>query len=79
MASSEQSSTLISPAWLGVTRAGWVLVSLIAVLLATLGIFKATQEPLPECTLETSICAPWTVSQEDILLAGKRNPALTKT
>jgi hypothetical protein len=57
--------------WLNLTRVAWILIASTAFILGSLGWIKALGEPLPSCTTADATCAPWTVSQEDISLAGQ--------
>ena len=63
------SSTILPSPWLGVTRVIWVILSIAAILLSTIGLVKSVGEPLPSCTSGSAPCAPWTVSREDIAVA----------
>ena len=60
------SKTRLSPPWLHFARAGWVLISLIALIAFIAELIVILPDPLPSCTDPEAICGPWQISREDI-------------
>lgn len=66
-----QSNTTLHQPWLSIARAAWFVCAGVAItaFIASMGI--ALGEPLPHCTTLEAACGPWSLSQEDVVVAQK--------
>ena len=66
-----ESNSTLRPPWLNVARAVWILLSAVGIIAFTASIIIAWGEPLPSCAAPDAVCGPWSISQEDIVVAQK--------
>jgi hypothetical protein len=67
--SSESSSTVLHPPWLGLARLAWLFISLAAFVAFVFGATNIIRSPLPSCQEAGILCGPWSLGVEDIVLA----------
>ncbi|MCO6451752.1 MAG: hypothetical protein J5I90_13290 [Caldilineales bacterium] len=71
MIADAQSSTKLRPPWLNITRAIWIVLTILALLAFIASTLIAINEPLPSCLEPGALCGPWTITREDIALAAQ--------
>jgi hypothetical protein len=69
MTTSDIPSTLLQPPWLNITRALWVVLAGLSIIIMVASTVIAVREPLPSCVSPEAICGPWSVTREDQDLA----------
>lgn len=62
-------STQLRPPWLHITRAAWVVLAGLSILMLVASIAVAMRQPLPSCASPDAICGPWSITREDQDLA----------
>jgi hypothetical protein len=69
MTTSDTPSTQLRPPWLHIARGLWIFLAAAGILAMLASNVIAWREPLPSCVNALVACGPWTVTQEDAVLA----------
>lgn len=69
MTKSSSPSTQLHPPWLNITRALWIILATLSLLVALVSIVISLGEPLPSCVNPEVVCGPWSVTREDVAFA----------